>query len=204
MNAPNRTTYRFSHRIKGETGLALFDKHYLQVSEKKPGRSRTFRMELAVLNPEPRHVVDNARHWLAGAGVAGLSALYLLFLLIGAPAVGTAAAFAAAFVLSLAFALLYLFTRERKWVLETRTALYPLVEIPYHKQDQEPARRFVETVQRAIERNVAEKGYTHEALFAGEMRLLRRLAKKRVLSTNTYDRAKKQMLEQGGRIGVAS
>jgi hypothetical protein len=208
MNKPNRTAYSFSHRIKGETGLELFDKYYLQVRDRKFGRSRKFKLELAILNPEPVHVQNSALHWLAAACIAGLSALYILFLLISTPdfsnLLSTLAAFAAAILLSLIFTALFLFTSERKWVLKTRTALYPLVEIPYHKNDKEPALRFVKNLQTAIEHNIAEKGYTHETLFAGEMRMLRRLAKKRVLSIGTYDRAKKQMLEHGGRIGVAS
>ena len=64
--------------------------------------------------------------------------------------------------------------------------------------------QFVELLSSAIETNIAEKGYDNEQLFAGEMRMLRRLAKNSILSSSNYDRAKKQMLEKNGHMGFVS
>jgi hypothetical protein len=193
--------YTFSHRLKGEVELSLFDKYFLKVRERKLKRERSFKLELAILNPEPRHIQDMAIHWLAAAivaGLAGLAFLYYLFSGAGSDDLwGTLAAVAVAALLSAVFTTLFLYTSERKWVFETRASLYPLVEIPYRKKEHAQAKQFIEQLQAAIERNVEAKGYSADALFAGEMRMLRRLAKHKVLSIDTYDKAKKHMLEGG-------
>lgn len=208
MENQSQASYTFTHRLKGETRLELFEQYYLQVHEKKLRRPREFKLELAILKPEPLHIQTYALHWLAAASTAGLSALYFIYLLFS-PANGdflwpTLAAALAALLLSAIFGALFVMNSERKWVLETRAALYPLVEIPYRKKDRELAQGFAQELQAAIEMNIAEKGYNNEVLFAGEMRMLRRLAKHHILSLDTYDRAKKHMLESNGHMGVAS
>lgn len=194
-------TYQFSNRIKAETSLELFDKYYLAVKERKLKRKREFRLELAILNPEAQHVKRSSTHWLAAAGIAVLIGLYCVNLLLNATDNSafwtTLGAAAGAILLGALFVALYVLSIERKWVINTRTALHPLVEIPYHRRDKKQAEQFVEQLQNAIEVTIAEKGYNSEHLFAGEMRMLRRLAKNRILSSSHYDRAKKQMLENG-------
>ncbi len=208
MENQSKTAYSFTHRLKSETRLELFNKYYLQVSEKKLKRARDFKLELAILNQKPLHVQESALHWLAAASIVGLSNLYFFYLLFSAPDFDNLwtilAAIATATLLSVIFGLLFVFASERKWVFETRAALYPLVEIPYRKKDREQAKRFVQTLQSAIAKNISEKGYNNEILFAGEMRMLRRLAKNQILSSDTYDRAKKHMLENSGHMGVAT
>lgn len=208
MENQSQASYTFTHRLKGETKLELFDQYYLQINEKKLKRPREFKLELAILNPEPRHVQDNAFHWLAAACIVGLSGIYFLYLLFSAPDYDNLwtllAAIAAAALLTGIFISLFVFTSEHKWVLETRAALYPLVEIPYRRKDREQAQAFAQKLRDGIEKNIAAKGYNNEVLFAGEMRMLRRLAKHHILSLDTYNRAKKHMLENNGHMGVAS
>jgi len=206
MDKAIQSQYSFSHRLKGEVTLSLFDKYYLQVKEKKLKKSREFKIELAILNPEAIHVRDNALHWLAAAIIAGLADVYFLYYLItsgGENLLNTLAAIAATSMLIAVFSVLFLYTSQRKWVLETRASLYPLIEIPYHKKDSEAAKQFVQQLQGAIRQNVSKKGYDNDTLFAGEMRMLRRLAKHKILSIDTYDKAKKHMLEGGKQVSAA-
>lgn len=207
MTKQDMTSYLFTSRFKVETRLELFDKYYLAVSEKRQRGTRDFKVELAILNPEVRHVKEYGIHWLGAAGIASLAALYFLNVFLSAPndntlyillGAGTGAA-----LLAVLFIALFVLSIKRKWVLETRIALHPLIEIPYHKRDRKRSEQFVTLLQGAIEQNITEKGYNNEHLFAGEIRMLRRLAKNRILTSNSYDRAKKQML-QNGNMGFAS
>ncbi|MFO7593315.1 MAG: hypothetical protein R6X15_04625 [Pseudomonadota bacterium] len=200
------STYQFNNRFNAETRLELFDKYYLAVKERKLKRKCDFKLELAILNPEPQHVKRSTIHWLFAAGAAILVALYSLNLLLNTPANEALwpmlGATVGGVLLSALFIALYVLSIERKWVMITRTACHPLIEIPYHRKDKKRADQFVELLQNAIEMNIAEKGYNHEHLFAGEMRMLRRLAKNHVLTSSHYDRAKKHMLENG-QMGLA-
>lgn len=195
------STYQFSNRFKAETRLELFDKYYLAVKERKLKKKRDFKLELAILHPEARHVKHAAIHWLGAASVAILAALYCINLLLNTPDSDNLwpllGATAGAVLLGGIFVSLFVMSIERKWVLETRIGHHPLIEIPYNSKNKKQAKQFVEMLQNSIEMNVAEKGYDNEHLFAGEMRMLRRLAKNRILSSSHYDRAKKQMLENG-------
>ena len=208
MASQGRNTYTFTHRLKGETTLRLFDHYYLKIFEKRLGKGRDFKLELAILNPQPIHVRKTPFHWLAAAIVAGLSAIYFIYSLLSAtdngnlwPLLGAAVVAA---VLATAFSLLFVFNTERKWVFETRAAVYPLVHIPYRKKDAEKVQGLVQTLASSIGENIVKKGYSNEVLFAGEMRMLRRLAKTQILSPDSYDRAKKHMLEKSGQMGIAS
>lgn len=208
MNNQDNTLYAYENRLKDETTLELFDKYYLSVYEKRLKRVRDYKLELAILNPEARHVRKFAFQWLAGAGIAGLAGLFLLNLLPGGPDQDNfwiiLAATAAALLLTVLFIGLFAQSANRKWIFETRAAHYPLVEIPYHSKDKKQAQQFVKMLEDAIENNISAKGYNNEHLFAGEMRMLRRLAKKQILSNNNYNKAKKHMLEKNGHMGLAS
>lgn len=207
MNKQDSTSYTYANRLKDETTLELFDKYYLAVKIKKLKRVRDFKLELAILNPEARHERKFAFNWLAAAGIAGLAGFYLLSLLLNDmypdSFLTILAATVVASLLTVIFAGLFALSANRKWVFETRAAHYPLVEIPYHNKDKKQVHQFVQMLEGAIEKNISAKGYNNEHLFAGEMRMLRRLANKQILSSNNYDRAKKQMLEKNGHMSLA-
>ena len=155
-----------------------------------------------------RHVREAAFHWLAAAVLSAVAAYYLINLLLATPndesfwpILGGGAGAA---ILTVLFTILFVLSIKRKWVVETRAAQHPLIEIPYNSKDKKRAEEFVQLLQSAIEKNIADKGYDNEHLFAGEMRMLRRLVKNRILSSSNYDRAKKQMLEKNGHMGMVS
>lgn len=202
------TSYQYNNRLKAETKLELFDKYYLAVNEKKPKQRRNFKLELAILNPKVHHVREYAYKWLTATVGTTLASLYFLNLLYTSPSddapLPVLGASAGTILLTVLFFALFILSAKRKWVLETRAALHPLIEVPYHRRDRKRAEQFVHLLQNAIEKNITDKGYNNEHLFAGEMRMLRRLAKNHILSSSNYNRAKKQMLERNGNLELAS
>jgi len=198
MANSTNTNYNFSDRLKGDVSLSVFDKYYLQVKEKKLNKRRDFKLELAMLSPEPVHVNNSAIHWLAAALLSVLVAGYLALLVItgsGANLLYQLVTIGVASVLAVVFFFLFRKGQEHKWIFKTRSSLYPLVEIPYLKKDSAAASQFVKMLQATIDVNVRSKGYNSETLFAGEMRMLRRMVKHKVLSDKAYDKIKTNMLK---------
>ena len=70
--------------------------------------------------------------------------------------------------------------------------------LPYHKSQDKEVQAFIEALQQAIEKNVAAKRYNNEDLFAGELRMLRRLANNKVLSETIYGPAKDHLMKSHG------
>lgn len=197
-------SYHFQSRLKGEVEVELFNDFYICVKERPLKRTRQFKLEVATLNPEAVKKVKLAVHWLAAAVIAALGSAFFLYLLFTGdelmmPLLGSLIAAG----LSAAFTALFFYGTERKWVLETRNAVYPLVAIPFHKHQQKEVQQFIEALQQAIEKNVRRKGYSSEDLFAGELRMLRRLAKNKILSDTLYDKAKAHMMKSHGNATAA-
>ncbi len=188
-------SYRFQSRRKGVVEIELFNGYYLCLKERILNNRRKFKIEVATLNPQARKKFSFSYHWLALAIISAAVAGYL--------ATATGPMFSPyeiplAATISAAFLFLFVYTAERSWVVETRNSLYPLVVIPYNSKQQKEAKGFINELQEAIEKNVAEKGYRNTDLFAGEMRMLRRLANNGVLSDKLYNKAKSHMMKNHG------
>lgn len=196
--------YRFFSRLKGEVELEIFNDFYLTVKQRQVHKRHQFRIELAPLNPQAVKKEELALHWLAAALIAALGSAFFLYTLFSAsePWMSLLGALITA-AFSAAFTALFLYHSERHWVLTTRNALYPLLTIPYHRHQQGEAALFIEALQQAIERNVASKRYNGEALFVGELRMLRRLANQKVLSDTLYNQAKAHMMKSHGNATAA-
>lgn len=207
MEVQTNASYQFSDRLKGESKLELFNDHYLKMQSERLKKQREFKMEVATLNPAAKKVEERAWHWLVAGVVALCAAGYFIYYLITAAQSDevwtVAGAIGLLLLLTAAFAFAYLLTSERKWVFETRAARYPLVTVPYDKASQKQAAAFVEQLQQAINTNTDKKGYSEDDLFAGEMRMLRRLAKAGIISDNVYDSAKKHMLTKNKKMHPA-
>jgi hypothetical protein len=198
------SSYRFQSRLKGEVELQLFNDFYLSVKERPLQKTRKFKMEIATLNPKAVKKEELAVHWLAAAVIAALGGVFFLYTLFSGSEllmalVGTLIAAG----ISAAFTAMYFYHSERKWVVETRNALYPLVVVPYHKSQQKEAQAFIEALQQAIERNVSSKRYNSEDLFVGELRMLRRLTNNKILSDTLYNQAKTHMMKSHGSATAA-
>lgn len=197
-------SYRFHSRLKGEVELQIFNDFYLSVKEHPLKKRRQFKMEIATLNPQAVKKEDLAIHWLVAAVIAGLGGVFFIYNLFTdnerlMPLFGILISVS----VSAAFIALFFYQSERKWIVETRNALYPLVVVPYRKSQQKEVQTFIDTLQQAIERNVVSKRYNSEDLFVGELRMLRRLTNHKVLSNTLYGQAKAHMMKSHGTATAA-
>lgn len=208
MEIRTDATYEFNDRYQGTYQLQLFNDYYLNYYSKRLNKKSQFKMEVATLNPEAKKLEGIPWHWLGG-GIASLAgAAYLVsFGLDSAEgnafwlALGGAAAL---LLLCAGFLATFWHKLERKWVFETRSSRCPLVVIPFNKSNKKKAKEFVQQLQAAIELTTHKKGYSNEDLFAGEMRMLRRLSKAGVISDRIYNSAKKEMLGAGAESSAAA
>lgn len=201
--------YHYSDRLKGERRLELFNDHYLSVASRRlKKKQQQFKLEVATLNPEAKKVEDMAWHWLVAAVLPLLACGYFLYYLFsGADSseiLTTLAAIGGLLLLSGAFAVAFWLGSVRQWVFQTRAAQYPLVQIPFRKRERKAAAEFAEQLEQAIRRTTEKKGYSDDDLFAGEMRMLRRLSESGILSDDIYDSAKKHMLGSNTQAAVAT
>jgi len=171
-------------------------------------KQRDFKMEVATLDPEVQKIERLAWHWLVAAVLMLGTAVYLLYYLFTSSDTNNTLAVLGGvgglMLISVASAFAFVLTSERKWVFQTRAARYPLVSIPFHKGNREEAAAFTQQLQQAIIATTNKKGYSNDDLFAGEMRMLRRLAKAGVISDSIYDSAKKHMLGNTQQMAAVS
>jgi hypothetical protein len=198
MQITSNAKYRFSNRFQGKHRLELFNDHYLSVRSKTGLHDANYRLEVATLLPEGKRIERPAWFWLATTLLILAVSVFLGFTFIVNPeaidlriAVGSIAV-----LLLLAGYSFAVFRRKSEllWVFETRSARYPLINIPYDRKCSDQATFFVVQLEKAIKQTTEQKQYNQDDLFAGEMRMLRRLAKSGVLSEDMYDTAKKNML----------
>jgi hypothetical protein len=207
MEISTDARYHFSDRLKGESRFELFNTHYLCGRTLRMKKQREFKMEVAILNPEAQKIEDLAWHWLVAGLLSLAAAIYLVYYLLTSPGSNNTLALLGGvgilILLSAGFTIAFWLGSERKWVFRTRAAQYPLVNIPFHKSNRKEASEFVERLQQAIITTTEKKGYSDDDLFAGEMRMLRRLAKAGVISDSIYDSAKKHMLGKNQQMTAA-
>jgi len=200
MQIQTNAKYLFSNRFQGDHCFKLFNDYYLDVRREHHPEPLDFRMEVATLNPQVKHVERPAWAWLAGAAAAIAVALLLVYYLLILPSSValpfSLAGIAVMLLLAALCSVVFLRKSERLLVFETRAANYPLVPIPYNRQSRGEAEHFVKQLAQAIKARTEQKGYNREELFAGEMRMLRRLAESGALRSDAYDSAKKRMLEK--------
>lgn len=200
MQITSNAKYRFSNRFQGKHRFELFNDHYLSIRSKLGIRPVEYRLEIATLRPEARRIERPAWFWLATTVLIFVACCFLGFTIIAQPeTVDLRIASGAIAVLTLLAGYctaVFLRKSEQLWVFETRAAHYPLITIPYDRKCSDEATAFVVKLEKAIRATTEQKGYNKDDLFAGEMRMLRRLVKSGVLSSDMYDTAKKNMLDE--------
>jgi len=198
MQIVSNAKYRFSNRFQGEHRFELFNDHYLSVRSKLGLRPSEFKLEIATLRPEAIQIERPAWSWLLTSLFMLAAGGFLAFTIFATPeAVDPLVAGGAIAVLLLLAGYcgaVFLRKSERLWIFETRASHYPLINIPYDRTRRGEAAAFAKRLEQAIRETTEQKGYNKDDLFAGEMRMLRRLAKSGVLSDDMYDTAKKNML----------
>jgi hypothetical protein len=198
MQITSNAKYRFSNRFQGSHRFELFNDHYLSIHSKLGMRPVEYRLEIATLRPEAMRVERLAWFWLVTTVLILAACSFLGFTIVSQPEMVdlriAGGAIAVLALLASYCSAVFLRKSERFWVFETRAAHYPLITIPYDRKCGDEATTFVVKLEKAIRATTEQKGYNRDDLFAGEMRMLRRLAKSGVLSSDMYDTAKKSML----------
>lgn len=177
-----------------------FNQHYLHVVEKRYGIDIDYIIDLAVLKPDSHYEINIPWNWLVvsalGIGVFfGLLTHVLLNMVLI-----TVLIFLPLLVLAFVFILLsirqFLIAYDRKRVFLSRYASYPIVEIPYQAKNKEKYYDFIEQIENQIRLSTTSRNIPEEVLQAGEMKTLRRLSSKGVLSQNQYNTAKNRIFKK--------
>lgn len=196
-------SYHFKSRLKGMVTVELFNNSYLNVEEKPLKSSRQFQLETVLLDSKAKKVEHLQLQWLVAAVIAALSGGFFIYaLLTGEAALMSLLGLCITLALSALFVALYFYTSERKWILQTRHAHFPLLEIPYTKRQQAEAEQFIETIKQTITSRLEKKGYSSDDLFAGELRMLRRFREGGILDPTHYEQAKAYMMQRHGKEGA--
>jgi hypothetical protein len=178
-----------------------FNQHYLHVHEKKKKSHIDYIIDLAVLKPESHYEMNIPWNWLILSAVtigaiAGL-ATHLMFNLGSLYTVMIVSP-----ILFLMLILVVLSMREflmgysRKRVFLSRFASYPIVQIPFDSGQKRTFYEFVALIEKQIEASRTQRRIPEQVLQAGEMKTLRRLAGKGVLTKNQYNTAKNRIFRK--------
>jgi len=181
-------------RFKRERLFEVFNKHFLRISSKSNKQHQEYTVDLIALSPEGKRVTFIAWEWLG---------LAVLFLLASASSVYYMAShfdlehglylvpvMVVCLLLSGASIYRLLYTLERKYVFGTNYAAYPLVEILIDKPDKKEFDAFIEALRDRICEVANTNKIPKDSLQAGEMKMLRRLSEKNILSFDAYEVAK--------------
>ncbi len=195
----SRTTdaeFTLEDSLKRESlSVEIFNGHYLNYQRRRFRRTISYSVDLATLSPEVGWEEDICWHWVLASAIMFVPGIGFLIRLLGELNVRTFAELGLAvfvFLLLGSLALLMFYIKShRKFVIRTRYAEFPLIEIQYLRhRDGERLKAFVELLQARIRATVAERGLSEGELKAGEVRMLRRMARKQVISDYYYESAK--------------
>ena len=189
----------FQKRLfNGHRKFKIVKQRYLVVSNQSlHGRINNYRLDLLALNPNGRHLVCFAWRWLIAAGITGIVAVassllqnwpkdlawqYGLHALTGIGAVGAT---------TLLFLFIYRSSFER--VYFTRHSDEPLVSLFSNRPDRKQFRKFTERLETIITELSEHHALSVKNQFAGEMKMLRRLAQEKVITADAYTKAKNKL-----------
>jgi malic enzyme len=89
-------------------------------------------------------------------------------------------------------------TSERKYVFYTNYAGHPVVEILVDKPDRKGFDAFIEALRERISQIAISHHISKDGLQAGELKMLRRLSEKNILTSGEYEKAKAKIFGNKG------
>ena len=184
-----------------------FNQHYLHVHEKKKKSHIDYIIDLAVLKPESHYEMNIPWNWLiASAFAIGAIAGLTTHLLFNFHSIKTVAITGPLLFLLLVFVILsmreVIIAYSRKRVFLSRFASYPIVQIPFDSGQKRMFYEFVALLEKQIEASRTQRRIPEQVLQAGEMKTLRRLAGKGVLTKNQYNTAKNRIFRKLDTLAV--
>lgn len=189
-------------RFKRERLFEAFDTHYLRISSKSSKRQQEYTVDMIALSPEGKRVTLIAWKWLGMAVLFLLVAVSSVYYLASHFDLDHALALLPVTIVSLllsgASAYRLFCMSERKYVFYTNYAGHPLVEILLDKPDKKGFDEFIEVLRERICQIALSHKIPKDSLQAGEMKMLRRLSEKNILTSDEYEKAKIKIFSNKG------
>jgi hypothetical protein len=176
----------------------VFNKHYLRIVKKKDGESKEYTIDLISLTPNSMNRVKKPWYWIAlGLVCLVASGLFIVGFLDSLDMVrGLLNAGLALCCLAASGGCIYMFVKKtlRHQVFVTYFAHFPLVELICDNPDKTDFERFFKGVEDRI-RLIREdyRMISKDDLKAGELKMLRRLKEKGVISKADYEHVKEKI-----------
>lgn len=187
--------------FKHEFRFEVFKKHYLRISKKIGKNKQEYTVDLISLMPEGSKVRYNAWGWLVASVSFFSLVLVFINILMSGPNMQSILLYVPLSLLSLFLAIgsgLIFYARSyTKQVYVTNFGQYPLVEILDNSPDKLECARFFRALEGRI-RQVRDEYRTIsvDRLKAGELKMLRRLLGKGVLTEKVYENIKQDIFGQ--------
>lgn len=193
-------THRYDYKLGPieQVAVEVLNDRYGRITARRWRVTRNYAIELATLAPEAKHSTHFAWRWLGAAGVMLLGLLgfiaYLKYgsgessLLISVGGISILAALAALFIY------LFIILSKRMIIFRARFSGVPLVEIPIRVSERKKGQAFAEAMSTLAQKNRARLDHSDNDMRAGELRMLRRLAREGAIDSNVYDQAKTLLL----------
>ena len=180
--------------FKREFRFEVFNKHYLRVKKKNRKKTSEYTVDLISLAPECVNVKTIAWVWLGFALMFVIVASALLYHLIGNFSLQAFFTFVPLSLLSLLLAAasvaMFLYKSSNKKIFVTNYCRYPLAGVILNNPNTIECDRFVEAVEQRIQEAHDSYDISEDKLKAGELKMLRRLREKGVISTTQYEQYK--------------
>ncbi|MDZ7662662.1 hypothetical protein [Thiohalophilus sp.] len=177
--------------------IQLLDDRALRIREKRNKRQCEYSIDLLALAPGSQRQLALSRPWLMGSGLTLLGVLflfwwfprylpdtadgYLLLTLVGGSL--------------LIMGQLYLFWKysSRQQVFVSRHANIPLLKLQVNQPSRNEFEQFVQHLEQRITRLANDFELSTQQQLSGELRMLRRLSKNRVIAQAQYAQAKEKL-----------
>ncbi len=182
----------------GERRFVLKNDRYLFIDETAVGRQRSYELDVLALDGKPRFRLIVAWRWLLAAALT----LAIEFPVLGhlLPQVDPEGNYALPVIIVFAltafiFILLAFASSYRETVFRSRHGHWPLVRLLHDRPDSTRFRAFVQAITDACQTATDRAGLSRQQLLAGEIKTLRRLSRKGVLSNDDYERLRGRLMK---------
>lgn len=195
----HQITMRFAQNglLGRQQKIQLLDDRALRIREKGNNKQREYSIDLLALNPNSQRKLSLCRPWLIGSGLTLFGVLFL-FWWLPHYLPGTADNYLLlTLVLGslLIMGQLYLFWKysSRQLVFVSRHASIPLLRLQMNQPSRSEFEQFVQRLEQRIAELDEDFKLSMQQQLSGELRMLRRLSKNRVIAHAQYAQAKEKL-----------
>ncbi len=183
----------------GERRFQLRDDRYLFIQVKGVKKEKNFQIDLMALNPKSKHKLTIAWRWLLATGITLLTLFLALHIMPHFFGIALDA-YALPFTISLSllafiFAVVGISASYRELIFVSCFGKHPLVRLLTNKPDRKTFQDFTRHLENCIEKLSQHVRLDTQRRLAGEIKMLRRLAKNGVLSIKDYENLKAHLFK---------